>query len=71
LQSQWPVSRFEPVAAVNKTCRPTERNQCPVSTGSEACTCDFSWPDNTKNDLDKFIVTNLPSGAFQVRPIQP
>lgn len=71
LQSQWPVSRFEPVAATNKTCRPTERNQCPVSTSSEACTCDFSWPDNTKNDLDKFIVTNLPSGAFQVRPIQP
>lgn len=54
MQSWWPVSRFEPVAAVNKSCRPTARNQCPLSRDNNPCTCSFSWPDNISNDLHRF-----------------
>lgn len=54
LQNLWPVSHFEPVAAANKSCRPLVRNQCPLSPNSNACTCHFSWPDNTKLQLKQF-----------------
>jgi hypothetical protein len=57
LRNLWPVSHFEPVAAINKSCRPTQSNQCPLSQSSTACTCHFSWPDNTLSTLDQFSFT--------------
>ncbi|MCE2745229.1 MAG: hypothetical protein LW710_04905 [Burkholderiales bacterium] len=54
LKNLWPVSHFEPVAASNKSCRPTQSNLCPLSQNSAACTCHFSWPDNTLSSLDQF-----------------
>lgn len=68
MRNAWPVSRFEPVAAINKSCRPTQRHQCPLSTGSEACVCDFSWPDNTKANLDQFTI--IQTDAQQVRVLK-
>lgn len=67
MRSAWPVSRFEPVAAINKSCRPIQRNQCPLSTGSEACVCDFSWPDNTKASLDQFRISQSDASRIQVQ----
>lgn len=66
MRSAWPVSRFEPVAAINKSCRPNQRNQCPLSNGAEACICDFSWPDNTKANLDQFRISQSDAGLIQV-----
>lgn len=66
MRSAWPVSRFEPVAAINKSCRPSQRHQCPLSTSSEACVCDFSWPDNTKANLDQFRISQSDTGLIQV-----
>jgi len=66
MRSGWPVSRFEPVAAINKACRPSQRNHCPLSTSSVACVCDFSWPDNTKANLDQFLIVQKDSGSIQV-----
>jgi hypothetical protein len=60
LKSGWPVSHFEPIAAINKSCRPTLSNQCPLSQNNTACTCHFSWPNNTLPSLDQFSFT-LPS----------
>lgn len=54
LQNLWPVSHFEPVAATNKSCRPVHGNQCPLSQNNTACTCQFSWPDNIKSNLEQF-----------------
>lgn len=71
LQSDWPVSRFEPVAANNKSCRPTFRNQCPVSTTTQPCICDFSWPDNTKNNLSNYTVTKTQQRGIEVTVEQP
>ncbi|WP_334118308.1 hypothetical protein [Limnobacter sp.] len=71
LQSQWPVSRFEPVAASNKSCRPSKRQECPLSTNSTACTCDFSWPDNTKADLANFQITYSPISGMVVNQVKP
>lgn len=71
LKSEWPVSRFEPVAAINKSCRPSQRNRCPLSTGSDACTCDFSWPDNTKTNLADYAVSLSSSNQIQVNPTKP
>lgn len=56
MQSHWPVSRFEPVAASNKSCRPTSRGTCPLSKDTTACVCDFSWPDITKSALTEFVL---------------
>jgi len=71
MRSAWPVSRFEPVAASNKACRPSQRNQCPLSTSSVACVCDFSWPDSTQSDLDQYTVTQKESGQVQVNKVTP
>lgn len=71
LKSRWPVSRFEPVAASNKSCRPTQRQECPLSTNNTACTCDFSWPDNTKADLANFQITHSPDHSMVVNQVQP
>lgn len=71
LQSQWPVSRFEPVAASNKSCRPRKRQECPLSTSSTACNCDFSWPDNTKADLANFQITHSQVSGMVVNQVQP
>ncbi|MCR2745147.1 hypothetical protein [Limnobacter parvus] len=71
LKNEWPVGRFEPVAAANKSCRPSVINQCPLSTGSDACTCDFSWPDNTKSNLGDYTISLSPTDQFQVAPRQP
>lgn len=60
LQNGWPVSRFEPVAAQNKSCRPVRPNECPLSRDAGSCTCDFSWPDNTKPDLAKYRIEHTP-----------
>ena len=60
LKSGWPVSHFEPIAAINKSCRPTQSNQCPLSLNNVACVCHFSWPNNTLSSLDQFSFT-LPS----------
>lgn len=57
LKSQWPISRFEPVAASNKSCRPTARHVCPLSKDNNPCTCDFSWPDSTKSNLSQLTFT--------------
>lgn len=54
MSNSWPVSRFEPAAANNKSCRPTQRHECPLTRDSNPCTCDFSWPENTKNSLTQF-----------------
>ena len=70
MRSGWPVSRFEPVAAANKSCRPSQRNQCPLSTSSEACVCDFSWPDNTKANLDQFRISQSDAGLIQVHRME-
>jgi hypothetical protein len=56
MKSAWPVSRFEPVAAANKSCRPASRTECPLAKDNTACTCDFSWPENVKTDLSNFQV---------------
>lgn len=66
MRSAWPVSRFEPVAAINKSCRPSQRNQCPLSTSAVACVCDFSWPNNTKASLDQFRISQSGAGQAQV-----
>ena len=71
LQNDWPVSRFEPVAASNKSCRPSFRSQCPLSTNTQPCTCDFSWPDNTKNNLNNYTVTKTPAQSFEAKVVQP
>lgn len=71
LRSNWPVSRFEPVAAINKSCRPNLRNQCPLSTSNQPCICDFSWPDNTRNSLSNFAIQRTQTGALEVRAIKP
>lgn len=71
LKSQWPVSRFEPVAASNKSCRPSKRQECPLSSNNTACTCDFSWPDNTKADLANFQITLVPAQGMVVTQVQP
>ncbi|HEX4855820.1 MAG TPA: hypothetical protein VFV28_03365 [Limnobacter sp.] len=55
MDNAWPVSRFEPVAAANKSCRPTRPDECPLSRDSNDCTCDFSWPDATRHRLPGFI----------------
>lgn len=70
LESRWPISRFEPVAASNKSCRPLQRNECPLSTNTVACVCDFSWPDSTKPDLSGFFITQLPSNGVVVKQVQ-
>lgn len=54
MKNLWPVSHFEPIAAINKSCRPTHSNQCPLSQNSTACTCHFSWPGNTLSSLNQF-----------------
>lgn len=54
MKNLWPVSHFEPIAAINKSCRPIHSNQCPLSQNSTACTCHFSWPDNTLPSLNQF-----------------
>lgn len=66
MRSAWPVSRFEPVAALNKSCRPKQRNQCPLSTSEVACVCNFSWPDNTKASLAQFAIVQTDAGQIQV-----
>ena len=71
LKSHWPVSRFEPVAAANKSCRPVSRHECPLTTDSTPCICDFSWPDNVKEDLAKFQVNVGPDSRLTVRHVQP
>lgn len=71
LQSSWPISRFEPVASSNKSCRPIQRHECPLSPNSVACVCDFSWPDSTKPNLSGFAITELPSRQFSVKQVQP
>lgn len=71
LQSQWPVSRFEPVAASNKSCRPTSRQECPLSVNNTACTCEFSWPDNAKADLANFQIVDTPTSGLVVNKVQP
>ena len=71
LKSQWPVSRFEPAAASNKSCRPIKRQECPLSVNSTPCTCDFSWPDNTKADLANFQIVNVPKHGLVVKKVQP
>lgn len=71
LKSNWPVSRFEPVAASNKSCRPISRHECPLARDSAACTCDFSWPDNTKDKLAHFQVSVDTNSRIAVRRVQP
>ena len=71
LKSNWPVSRFQPVAADNKSCRPISRHECPLTRDSTACTCDFSWPDNVKNHLANFQVSVNASSRITVEPAQP
>lgn len=60
MKNLWPVSHFEPIAAINKSCRPSYSNQCPLSQNSTACLCHFSWPNNTLPNLDQFSF-KLPS----------
>lgn len=71
LKSNWPISRFEPVAAANKSCRPTNRLECPLTRDSTACTCDFSWPDNVKGDLANFQIKVDAHANLSVRQVQP
>lgn len=71
LKSNWPVSRFEPVAAANKSCRPDKRHECPLGRDTTACTCDFSWPDNVKSDLANFQINMDANSNIAVGQVQP
>lgn len=70
LKSNWPISRFEPVAAANKSCRPINRHECPLTRDSTACTCDFSWPDNVKSELQNFQINLDPDSRIKVGTVQ-
>lgn len=60
LQTQWPVSRFEPVASAAKSCRPNTHHTCPLSPSSTACICLFSWPDPVLSSLDRHTLSWKP-----------
>lgn len=61
LESGWPIASYDPPAFAGKACRPTTRNQCPLSPEKVACLCTFSWPDNAKAALEKFSITSTPT----------
>lgn len=71
LKNRWPVSRFEPVATANRSCRPSTRHECPLALDSTACTCDFSWPDNVKNNLANFQIHIQAASRITVEPVRP
>jgi hypothetical protein len=71
LKNEWPISRFEPVASTNKSCRPSTPSLCPLSPNNTACTCDFSWPDNTKKSLFNFEFVQSNKATWQVKAIHP
>ncbi len=51
LLNGWPVSEYSPAASNPRSCRPTLPTQCPTSSQSTACECQFNWPAGVVSQL--------------------
>lgn len=71
LLSAWPVSQYEPPAAINKSCQPAIPHLCPTSAqAGNACICRFSWPTASLPWIDRIKVKASSASGWQLE-MQP
>lgn len=55
--NEWGISFFRPVAALSRSCRPTQYATCPTSLSPSPCECTFGWPQTTQKYLSNIKLT--------------